>query len=1336
MRSNVKKLGLVLTCAVLMAVLFSTFGAVSVQGQSGTVVYVDGTDGSDDSGCGTGTGSAACETIQYAIGEASSGDTVSVAAGTYLEDINVDKDVTVTGVNAPDSVDAAVINGRVAVEVDGATVNSLKISNTGGSGEQEAIFVGNPAGYTDVSTKTIEISENIIDGVDTTADNVAVEGIHVKSYDGQQIDGVEIISNTIRNVSQPDWGSNGIKLQADLNSIEIRGNKIESIAGYWSYGVVATSSSLEPGYPKNVVIEYNDFSTITASPNADWAVAVGVDTLSGDPESGTIADASQLTVHFNNFVNTAYGAINKDQDEVLDATYNWWGDVSGPGDEGPGTGSKVSVGVLYCPWLRQSYPDGNPTDLYVDDDWAGSTCMEEVDSGKFFGLNAFAVIRDAIDAPVANDGDTVHVAAGTYVEQVEITKSLILQGAGTATVIQSPDTLTKKFTTSGDNYPIVYVHDKSDVKIQDLVVDGAGKGSGNYRFQGIGFHNAGGTVDNVEIKGVRDTPFSGSQHGVALYLYNEDGTARDITVSHCDIYDFQKNALALNASDTTPLTVDVHDNVITGHGATDVTAQNGIQIYAMLGEGTVADNVVKGIAYDDTGWVASSILNYYATLDVVGNAVSEGHVGLYNYDAAANIRDNALDIEKAGGSAYGVIATDPPEAVPSPFDKDISGVQNLGGMWIQQDASSTLTVTVSHNAIVLNSGSYTGTSGISAYAGYSDEDMDVSIESNLITGFEIGLFVYQSSDKSGKFTDFVVRHNSISGNQIGLGVWNVGYLTIDADNNWWGCNEGPGSSGCDTVTGTVSADPWLVLDLTADPMTVFADGGTADLLASLTENSAGDDTSAQGTVPDGITTTFAADLGSVSPVVTGTLDGEAASLYTAPANPVGEVVSATVHNETVTLTLTIDQVDLQLSKSDGVDVAQGGDTFTYTLTITNAGGIDATGVVVTDTLPQSVAFKSASDNGAEASGVVTWPAFDLAAGETVTRTVTVAVHESLPAGVDTLTNKAEVADDGTQGPDANPDDNTAEVETALTAAPVLQLTMTDHGTSVEPGGTLTYTLTYTNAGNQDATDVVITSTVPAHTTFAADASDDGWSCSDDPSGTVCTYTVGSLVAGESGEVNFAVLVDDPLPEDVEFIEAWASIGDDQEPERDEDSVDTVISQPGHTVYLPLVAHNYVVAPDLIVEAVDVGATTEVVIANIGNAPVETSFWVDLYVNPTSEPQGVNDVWSELADEGLVWGVTDPLGVGEQLTLTVESSYYSEAYSFISDTLTADDTIYVQVDSASVGREYGGVLESHEILGGDYNNIWPQGTADNASTQAASGSVDDRSASPHRLPARP
>ena len=71
-----------------------------------------------------------------------------------------------------------------------------------------------------------------------------------------------------------------------------------------------------------------------------------------------------LAAHFNNIIgNTEYGVINEDQNEdqendVFDATNNWWGDPCGPGPVGPGRGDNVSDNVTYTPWLDAPYPGG------------------------------------------------------------------------------------------------------------------------------------------------------------------------------------------------------------------------------------------------------------------------------------------------------------------------------------------------------------------------------------------------------------------------------------------------------------------------------------------------------------------------------------------------------------------------------------------------------------------------------------------------------------------------------------------------------------------------------------------------------------------------------------------------------------------------------------------------------------------------------------------------------------------------------------------------------------------------------------------------------------------
>jgi hypothetical protein len=143
----------------------------------------------------------------------------------------------------------------------------------------------------------------------------------------------------------------------------------------------------------------------------------------------------------------------------------------------------------------------------------------------------------------------------------------------------------------------------------------------------------------------------------------------------------------------------------------------------------------------------------------------------------------------------------------------------------------------------------------------------------------------------------------------------------------------------------------------------------------------------------------------------------------------------------------------------------------------------------------------------------------------------------------------------------------------------------------------------------------------------------------------------------------------------------------------------------YQIYLPLVMKGQVVAPDLVVERIVASPDdVAVLIRNRGSAPVVDSFWVDLYVDPDPVPTAVNQIWPDLADEGLVWGVTAGLAPGEALTLKVGDEFYVSEYSQVTWPLLPRTPIYAQVDSANALTAHGSVLESHEISGGAYNNI--------------------------------
>jgi hypothetical protein len=61
----------------------------------------------------------------------------------------------------------------------------------------------------------------------------------------------------------------------------------------------------------------------------------------------------------------------------------------------------------------------------------------------------------------------------------------------------------------------------------------------------------------------------------------------------------------------------------------------------------------------------------------------------------------------------------------------------------------------------------------------------------------------------------------------------------NASENWWGCNTGPGTAGCNSVDGGPTVSPRLVLTATASPSHVIGLYGTATINASLLTDSAG-----------------------------------------------------------------------------------------------------------------------------------------------------------------------------------------------------------------------------------------------------------------------------------------------------------------------------------------------------------------------------------------------------------------------------------------------------------------------------------------------------------------
>src|SRR2546425_425861 len=90
------------------------------------------------------------------------------------------------------------------------------------------------------------------------------------------------------------------------------------------------------------------------------------------------------------------------------------------------------------------------------------------------------------------------------------------------------------------------------------------------------------------------------------------------------------------------------------------------------------------------------------------------------------------------------------------------------------------------------------------------------------------------------------------------------------------------------------------------------------------------------------------------------------STYTIDSNETSPVSGASVSTAVTSAPI------LAVSKTDSPDPVAAGGNLTCTLSYSNTGNANATGVVLTDTVPANTTFVSPTAGGTLASGVVTW----------------------------------------------------------------------------------------------------------------------------------------------------------------------------------------------------------------------------------------------------------------------------------------------------------------------------------------------------------------------------
>ena len=311
-----------------------------------------------------------------------------------------------------------------------------------------------------------------------------------------------------------------------------------------------------------------------------------------------------------------------------------------------------------------------------------------------------------------------------------------------------------------------------------------------------------------------------------------------------------------------------------------------------------------------------------------------------------------------------------------------------------------------------------------------------------------------------------------------------------------------------TNTGLVHV-PNVGAQFTLPVGTSFVSTSGAGFTAS---HSAGVVTFGGGTVNGSSTATLAVK---VTAAAAGTISLTPGAAVVDPGSALAETNEANNASTDMAGTVSTDAPDLAITVAAPAAALKGGN-WDYTLTVTNNGLVNATGVAAQLTIPAGLSFVSASGPGftsSEAGGVVSFSDGTINVGSSATLTITVSTPTdgtyTAPIGaavVDWANSIAEIRESNNTSPvAASTVINTADLAMDLVATGTFQ--------AGEPGAG--YTVTVSNAGTGSTSGTVtVSDTLPSGlsaTSFAGE----GWTIVQGTGGTVIATRSDALAAGDS-----------------------------------------------------------------------------------------------------------------------------------------------------------------------------------------------------------------------------
>jgi hypothetical protein len=587
-----------------------------------------------------------------------------------------------------------------------------------------------------------------------------------------------------------------------------------------------------------------------------------------------------------------------------------------------------------------------PNTVYVDDDFASlPNGSDPPGPGTEIGYDAFATVQGGVTGVAA--GGTVNVAAGNYPEQVTISKSLTLIGAGAATTnIITPASLAPGI---GGNLVLVQVDSAAVVDMSGITVKGPRIFNGCPAQIFYGVYVAGAANLNLHDAAVKDIRLAdpslyGCQDGNAIRAGSQAlSQPATLTVNNVTLSGYQKTGIIVDGTGTT---ANITNSTLTGFGPENL-AQNAIQI-GRNASATVTGNQISGSECNNAVCGPDPFTQAFGTgllifstngpVQITNNTISNNDTGIYNNAPGTTISGNTMV-----GNRFNGIFLDEGSAnitgntLSGPMNVGVTAVSFVGNGGNSDGTLTSNTITGATTGVQL----LDDTSGSDAFVPQLTAHFNrIIATTTAIDDSANTLFITGAARASAPTAHAAIRRslNSIDGlaadaalkglkpaRQAPTGVTN------NLENNWWGCNAGPGNTGCGAVTGTnVDFNPWFVLAASATPNSIIP-GASANVAVDMTHNSDG---AVPATALPATPVSYSAINGTMNPTSGTVTNGTAASTFTS-TNGSNATATVTVDNQNINVPITVNAPSFTIN-----DVAHNeGDSGTtmYVFTVTKTG---------------------------------------------------------------------------------------------------------------------------------------------------------------------------------------------------------------------------------------------------------------------------------------------------------------------------------------------------------------------------------------------------------------